>query len=74
MFESLNVASVTAVAGSGLAGALIDLKTRRVPNPLTLGIAVTGLVFAATRLSGASATVRGAWDSSAFDSWKPPFS
>jgi prepilin peptidase CpaA len=54
MFESLNVPSVTAVAGSGLMGALIDLKTRRVPNPLTLGIAATGLVLAATRLSGLS--------------------
>jgi prepilin peptidase CpaA len=54
MFESLNVPSVTAVAGSGLMGALIDLKTRRVPNPLTLGIAAAGLVLAATRLSGLS--------------------
>jgi prepilin peptidase CpaA len=54
MFESLNVPSVTAVAGSGLMGALIDLKTRRVPNPLTMGIAATGLVLAATRLSGLS--------------------
>jgi prepilin peptidase CpaA len=35
-------------------GALIDLRTRRVPNPLTLGIAVTGLAFAALRLSGLS--------------------
>jgi prepilin peptidase CpaA len=34
--------------------ALIDLKTRRVPNPLTLGIAATGLAFAAARLSGLS--------------------
>jgi prepilin peptidase CpaA len=54
MFESLNVPGVTAVAGSGLVGALIDLRTRRVPNPLTLGIAVTGLAFAALRLSGLS--------------------
>jgi prepilin peptidase CpaA len=54
MFESLNVPSVTAVAGSGLVSALIDLKTRRVPNPLTLGIAATGLAFAAARLSGLS--------------------
>ena len=54
MFESLNVPSVTAVAGSGLVGALIDLRTRRLPNPLTLGIAATGVAFAATRLSGLS--------------------
>ena len=52
MFESLNIPSVTAVAGSGLMGAVIDLRTRRVPNPLTLGIAATGVAFAATRLSG----------------------
>ena len=54
MLESLNVPSVAAVAGSGLMGALIDLRTRRVPNPLTLGIAATGVAFAATRLSGLS--------------------
>ena len=54
MFESLNLPSAMAVAGSGLTGALIDLRTRRVPNPLTLGIAATGVAFAATRLSGLS--------------------
>ena len=52
MFESLNVPIVTAVAGSGLMSAVVDMRTRRVPNPLTMGIAATGLVFAATRLSG----------------------
>ena len=45
---------VAAVAGCGIVGALVDIKTRRVPNPLTLGIAVTGLAFAATRWSGLS--------------------
>jgi prepilin peptidase CpaA len=52
MFESLNVPIVTAVAASGLVSALVDMRTRRVPNPLTMGIAATGLTFAATRLSG----------------------
>jgi prepilin peptidase CpaA len=54
MFESLNIPSVAAVAGSGLMGTLIDLKTRRVPNALTLGIAAAGLALAAARLSGLS--------------------
>ncbi len=34
---------------AALVSALIDMQTRRVPNPLTLGIAATGLVLAATR-------------------------
>lgn len=54
MLESLNIPCLTAVAGSGLIGALIDLRTRRVPNLLTAGIAATGVAFAATRLSGVS--------------------
>lgn len=52
MFESLNVPIVTAVAGSGLVSAVVDMRTRRVPNPLTMGIAATGLAFAAMRWSG----------------------
>src|SRR5436190_5858074 len=51
MFDSLNVPIVTAVAGSGLVSAVVDMRTRRVPNPLTMGIAAAGLGFAATRLS-----------------------
>ena len=51
MLESLNVPIVTAVAGSGLVSAVVDMRTRRVPNPLTMGIAALGLGFAATRLS-----------------------
>jgi prepilin peptidase CpaA len=51
MFDSLNVPIVTAVAASGLVSAVVDMRTRRVPNPLTMGIAATGLTFAATRLS-----------------------
>ena len=51
MFEGLNVPIVTAVAGGGLVSAVVDMRTRRVPNPLTVGIAATGLTFAATRWS-----------------------
>ena len=54
MLQGLNVPIVMAVAGCGVASALIDMRTRRVPNPLTLGIAVTGLAFAAIRWSGLS--------------------
>jgi prepilin peptidase CpaA len=45
---------VAVVAGCGALGAAIDLRSRRVPNWLTLGIAVAGLTLAATRLSGLS--------------------
>jgi prepilin peptidase CpaA len=37
-----------AVAGAGATAAAIDLRTRRVPNALTAGIAAIGLVLAAT--------------------------
>ena len=56
MFDSLNVPIVTAVAASGLVSAVVDLRTRRVPNPLTMGIAATGLAFAA-----GAAVVAGLW-------------
>ena len=56
MLEGLNMPIVMAVAGCGAASALIDMRTRRVPNPLTLGIAVTGLALAATRWSGLTVT------------------
>jgi prepilin peptidase CpaA len=39
-----------AVASGGAAAAAIDLRTRRVPNALTLAIATTGLVLAAAGL------------------------
>ena len=48
---------VALVAGSGALGAAIDLRSRRVPNWLTLGITVAGLALAATRLSGLSLPV-----------------
>jgi len=40
------LAIATIVAGTGI-GAAIDLWTRRVPNPLTFGLAATGVVMAA---------------------------
>jgi prepilin peptidase CpaA len=43
----------TVAAGTGT-GAAIDLWTRRVPNPLTVLIAATGIVLAATGVSGLS--------------------
>jgi len=39
-----------AVAVAGAAAAVIDLRTRRVPNALTAGIAATGLLLAAAGL------------------------
>ena len=41
----------TVIAGAG-AGAAIDLRTRRVPNPLTALLAATGVGFAAVGISG----------------------
>ena len=43
----------TLAAGAGLAAA-IDLRTRRVPNPLTASLMASGLVFAAAGISGLS--------------------
>jgi prepilin peptidase CpaA len=45
---------VAAVAGSGGAGALIDMRTRRLPNLLTGSVAMLGLLLAATRLGPVS--------------------
>ncbi len=36
------------VAGAGFAGSFIDLKTRRLPNLLTFGVAAAGLALAVT--------------------------
>jgi prepilin peptidase CpaA len=47
------LAIATIVAGTGT-GAAIDLWTRRVPNPLTMGLAVTGVVYAACGIGGLS--------------------
>jgi prepilin peptidase CpaA len=35
-----------------LVAAIIDVRTRRVPNPLTAGLAVLGVAFAASGMSG----------------------
>jgi prepilin peptidase CpaA len=43
---------LAAVAAGTGTGALIDLRTRRIPNPLTIGIAALGLTLAAADLSG----------------------
>ena len=43
----------TLAAGAGIAAA-IDLRTRRVPNPLTAALTALGLVFAAAGISGLS--------------------
>lgn len=47
------VAIATLIAGTGI-GAAIDLWTRRVPNPLTMGLAAAGVGFAAFGVSGLS--------------------
>jgi prepilin peptidase CpaA len=49
---------IAAIAGSGGASAAADLRTRRVPNWLTLGIAGLGFTFAAAHLT--SITMAGA--------------
>ena len=40
---------MAAVAGAGLASTLVDVRTRRVPNALTLAIASLGVLLAALR-------------------------
>jgi prepilin peptidase CpaA len=47
---------LAAVAGSGGAGAAIDLRTRRVPNWLTLTITGVGINLAAAHLTAVSVT------------------
>jgi Flp pilus assembly protein protease CpaA len=54
LFGPSDAVVVTAVAGSGGVSAVIDLRSRRVPNPLTLGVAALGLTLAALGLSGHS--------------------
>jgi Flp pilus assembly protein protease CpaA len=47
------LAIATIVAGTGT-GAAIDMWTRRVPNPLTMGLAATGVVYAACGIGNLS--------------------
>jgi prepilin peptidase CpaA len=49
-----NAFVIAAVAGSGGASAAFDLRTRRVPNWLTLGITALGMTLAAARLTDRS--------------------
>jgi prepilin peptidase CpaA len=42
---------VAIVASGGAASALVDLRTRRIPNALTFGFAALGIVLAALRLT-----------------------
>jgi prepilin peptidase CpaA len=51
-----NTLLIAAVAGSGGASAAVDLRTRRLPNWLTLGIAMLGVTFAAAHLTSTSLT------------------
>lgn len=50
---SNTIVLATLAAGVG-GGALIDLRTRRIPNPLTVTLAATGIACAATGVSGLS--------------------
>jgi prepilin peptidase CpaA len=47
------IAIATVIAGTGT-GAAIDMWTRRVPNPLTMGLAAIGVVYAACGIGGLS--------------------
>ena len=45
---------VAAVAASVTVAAIVDMKTRRVPNWLTFGVATVGITMAATHFDGVS--------------------
>jgi prepilin peptidase CpaA len=49
---SSEVIVALAIAVGGGISAYVDIKTRRVPNPLTMGIAALGVTLAATDVSG----------------------
>lgn len=49
MLKAFDPVVVAAVAGSASASVVVDLRFRRVPNVLTLGVAGLGLMLAATR-------------------------
>ena len=52
--QTSNTVVVAFVASCGAASAIVDLRCRRVPNPLTLAIAVLGIALAATRTTSVS--------------------
>jgi prepilin peptidase CpaA len=54
--ESSDVVVVAAVAGAGLASSLVDMRTRRVPNVLTLAITSIGFLLAVLRLTPTGVT------------------
>jgi prepilin peptidase CpaA len=54
LFKTSEAVVVTAIAGGGGASAIVDLWSRRVPNPLTLGVAMLGVTLAVLGLSGLS--------------------
>jgi prepilin peptidase CpaA len=47
------LAIATIVSGTGV-GVAIDLRTHRLPNPLTMGLAATGVAYAACGIGGLS--------------------
>ena len=47
MLQPSNALVVAAVAASGAAGTLVDLRCRRIPNALTLGTAAIGIALGA---------------------------
>lgn len=56
MLKTFDAFTVSAVAGSGASSALVDLYTRRIPNPLTASIAAFGLLVAGLGLGAVSLT------------------
>lgn len=48
----MNAVTLSMLAGAGAVSAAIDLRTRRIPNVLTMTLATAGLAMAATRASG----------------------
>ena len=51
MLKTFEPIVVCAVAGGGASTAAIDLRVRRVPNPMTLGITAVGLILAALQVT-----------------------
>jgi len=49
-----NAIVIAVVAGCGAVSAIVDLRCRRVPNPLTLAIAACGVALAAANATGVS--------------------
>lgn len=56
MQQASEALTVTAVAGTGVSSAVVDLYTRRIPNPLTLGVAAFGVLIAGLGLGAVTVT------------------